>query len=73
MDPEHEALEHALTCWAEEQRRTAERRDPLIRAAVAAGISKHRVHVLTGVARTTIDNVLAGEPVPGQPRSHAAI
>ncbi len=34
-------------------------RDNRIRWAVAAGVSKHRVWVLTGIARTTIDRVLA--------------
>lgn len=35
-------------------------RDDRIRAALGAGLSKHRIHVLTGIARTTIDRVLAG-------------
>jgi hypothetical protein len=34
-------------------------RDNRIRAAVDAGVSKHRVHVLTGISRTTIDRILA--------------
>jgi hypothetical protein len=46
--------EAALTAW----RLISGQRDDLVRAAVAAGISKHRVHVLTGVARTTIDRIL---------------
>jgi hypothetical protein len=28
-----------------------------VTGAVANGISKHRVHVLTGIARTTIDRI----------------
>lgn len=34
-------------------------RDNRVRAAVAAGISKHHVHQLTGIGRTTIDRILA--------------
>jgi hypothetical protein len=33
-------------------------RDPRVRAAVEAGISKNRVHHLTGIGRTTIDRIL---------------
>ena len=38
-------------------------RDARVRAAVAAGITKHRVHQLTGIGRSTIDRILAA-PVP---------
>jgi hypothetical protein len=41
-------------------------RDARVRAAVAAGITKHRVHQLTGIGRSTIDRILAS-PVPGRP------
>ena len=34
-------------------------RDVRVRAAVAAGLSKHRVHRLTGIGRSTIDRILA--------------
>jgi hypothetical protein len=34
-------------------------RDARVRAAVAAGLSKHRVHRLTGIGRSTIDRILA--------------
>lgn len=33
-------------------------RDTLVRGAVAAGVSKNRIHTITGVARTTIDRIL---------------
>ena len=33
-------------------------RDAVVRAAHHAGISKHRIHVLTGIARTTLDRIL---------------
>ncbi len=38
-------------------------RDARVRAAVAAGLSKHRVHQITGIGRTTIDRILAA-PAP---------
>jgi hypothetical protein len=47
--------EELLTKWAAVDRS----RDERIKAARAAGLSKHRIHVLTGIARTTIDKVLA--------------
>jgi hypothetical protein len=56
-DPKRDALEYALTNWARDRRQVDESRDPLVQAAVAAGISKHRVHVLTGIARTTINKI----------------
>ena len=39
-------------------------RDERVRAAVAAGISKHRVHVLGGLGRMTIERIL-GNPADG--------
>lgn len=48
--------ERALIEWAT----VANDRDRRILAAHAAGISKNRIHVLTGIARTTIDRVLKG-------------
>jgi hypothetical protein len=50
--------EQALTAWAA----AYARRDEIIRAALAAGVTKHRVHVLTGIARTTVDRIAAGQP-----------
>jgi len=35
-----------------------DRRDEIVRAASAAGVSKNRIHVLTGIARTTVDRIL---------------
>lgn len=60
-DPKRDALEYALTNWARDRRQVEESRDPLVQAAVSAGISKHRVHILTGIARTTI-NKITGRP-----------
>ena len=47
-----EEAEAALQAWA-----TVER-DELIQAAHQAGVSKNRIHVLTGIARSTIDRTL---------------
>lgn len=52
-----EEAEALLIEWAAVDRS----RDDRIRAALEAGVSKHRIYVLTGIARTTIDRVL-GEP-----------
>lgn len=37
-------------------------RDERVRAAVAAGISKYRVHVLSGLGRMTIDRIVGSTP-----------
>jgi hypothetical protein len=46
-------------------------RDNRVRAAVAAGITKHRVHQLTGIGRTTIDRILAA-PRGAEPTAKAS-
>ena len=51
-----------LTAWAAEQDSVASRRDEVVRAAVDAGVSKIEVHRLTGIARTTIDRIVATLP-----------
>lgn len=51
------AAERELTQY----RRTVDGRDELVRRANKAGVSKHRIHVLTGIARTTIDRILKPE------------
>lgn len=47
-----EEAEAALQAWATVQR------DELIQAAHEAGVSKNRIHAITGIARTTIDRIL---------------
>jgi hypothetical protein len=47
-----EEAEAALQAWGTVQR------DELVQAAYQAGVSKNRIHVLTGIARTTIDRIL---------------
>jgi hypothetical protein len=41
-------------------------RDARVRAAVAAGVSKAEIHRITGIARTTINDILASDG-PGEP------
>jgi hypothetical protein len=50
-----------LTAWAADQAAIIRRRDEVVRAAVAAGVSKIEVHRLTGIARTTVDRIIAAE------------
>src|ERR1700722_3624679 len=38
-------------------------RDGIVLAAHRAGVSKHRIHLLTGIARTTLDRILSDENV----------
>jgi hypothetical protein len=42
---------------------TVARRDQIVRAVRAAGLSKSRIHELTGIARTTIDRILKETPM----------
>jgi hypothetical protein len=49
-----EEAEAALRAWAT----VTAQRDELVEAAHQAGVSKNRIHTLTGIARTTIDRIL---------------
>jgi hypothetical protein len=49
-----EEAREALRQWRE----AYAQRDALIRAASEAGVTKHQIHMLTGLARTTIDGIL---------------
>jgi hypothetical protein len=53
--------EHLLAEWATVSRD----RDNRVRAAVAAGLSKYRVHQLTGLGRSTIDRIMAAAAPAG--------
>jgi hypothetical protein len=57
------AAETELRAWA----LANERRDDVIRAAAAAGISLQRIQKVTGIARTTIMRIL-GSPARRAPR-----
>jgi hypothetical protein len=52
---ERDEAVHRLKIWAYAHAR----RDEFVRVAYAAGVSVRRIHKLTGIARTTIDRILA--------------
>lgn len=56
-EAEREAAEQDLATY----RQIVDGRNPMVRRAIAAGVSKHRVHALTGIARTTIDRILTAD------------
>jgi hypothetical protein len=51
--------ERMLTEWAA----SFGGRDALVLAAFRAGVSKHRIHALSGIARTTLDRILSEESI----------
>jgi hypothetical protein len=53
-----EQAEKALRIWAQERGRIAAQRDPLVQDAYVSGVNKHQIHILTGLARTTVDDIL---------------
>jgi hypothetical protein len=57
-----EPLESWLIDYAEEMLRVwttiSGARDLFVKKAHAAGMSKHRIHVITGIARSTIDRII---------------
>lgn len=59
------AAEKELHAWA----LTNARRDDVIRAAAAAGVSVHRIQKVTGIAGTTIMRILGSPPRPATRRS----
>jgi hypothetical protein len=51
--------ERLLTGWAA----SFGDRDLFVLTAHRAGVSKHRIHLLTGIARTTLDRILSKESI----------
>jgi hypothetical protein len=47
----------ALRSWRRRKQSLDRERDPLVTTALAAGLTKEEVHVLTGLGRTTIDRI----------------
>jgi hypothetical protein len=42
-------------------------RDDRVRTAHVSGVSRHRIHVLSGLGRNTVERILAADgPVPAQ-------
>ena len=62
MNDDLKKAEGELKNWAHNERLRAEahrrNRDKAVFAAYRAGVNKHRIHELTGIARTTIDRIL---------------
>ncbi|WP_260972872.1 helix-turn-helix domain-containing protein [Mycolicibacterium llatzerense] len=54
MGVRHDKAEAALTAWRENH----DQRDDLVRKARKAGLSINRIHVLTGIGRSTIYRIL---------------
>lgn len=52
------AAQAELEAWAEDRRASDEARGPLVRDAYAAGMTKQEIHAVTGLARTTINDIL---------------
>jgi hypothetical protein len=62
-----EQAEQELAAWAAAN----DYRDEIIKAAYRAGVTKAKIHAMTGVARTTIDRVLQ-DPAPSAGPSDSA-
>jgi transposase len=61
MDPaetKRDALREGLRKWGSAQRSQDEHRDPLVLAALAAGITVEEVHQVTGLGRSTIERIV---------------
>jgi hypothetical protein len=48
-----------LATWAADLTTVLARREPVIRSAIAAGVSKSEAHRITGLARNTIDRIVS--------------
>lgn len=53
------AAARALRAWRRRSDAVTADRDPLVLAALEAGLTKEEVHVITGLGRTTIDRIQA--------------
>lgn len=65
MDVSNEAVASGLRAnlrdWGRQRRGLDSKRDPLVRDALEAGITKEEIHILTGLGRTTIDRIEKGK------------
>lgn len=57
-DDPREAARQALRSWRRRSDSVTGERDPLVRTAMAAGLTKEEVHIITGLGRTTIDRIM---------------
>lgn len=73
---DQEELRRALAEWAIARSESDEARDFLVREAIAAGLNKRQVHLVSGIARTTINDILKEGAIRGrilarqQPEEH---
>lgn len=58
---QQETARQALRSWRRRSDSVTGDRDPLVRTALDAGLSKEEVHILTGLGRTTIDRIVKKE------------
>lgn len=56
-DTQRDAIRQALRSWRRRADSVATDRNPLVVAAMAAGLTKEEIHILTGLGRTTIDRI----------------
>lgn len=65
-----DAARNALRSWRRRRDATDAERDPLVAAALDAGVIKEEVHVITGLGRTTISRI-ADRAAPAATRDGA--
>ncbi|MEV4115429.1 hypothetical protein [Nonomuraea sp. NPDC049695] len=58
FDDPHQA-KIILSAFVEAQRDLDDRRDPLVRGALASGVDPSEIHAITGMSRSTIDRILS--------------
>ena len=64
---QREVLLTALRRWYMRQRAVTAERDPLVLAALDAGITREEIHILMRVGRTTIDRIVQAKQETGDP------
>jgi len=57
---QREAVRQALRSWRRRSDSVAADRDALVRAALASGLPKEEIHIITGLGRTTISRIMTG-------------
>lgn len=62
MEPTTEQIEAELHGWRQQEESRAERRIDLVRRAHAAGFNIRKIHLISGIGRTTIYRDLESTP-----------
>jgi len=68
---DRELLLASLRSWGRRRRDLGRARDPLVREALAAGITKSEIHYATKIGRMTIDRIVESQGAL-RPERHAA-